>query len=195
MKPPKGIEFEVPTPTAVVVKGIDKQQVGQVAAEIRKLRPPEPYKGKGIRYQGEYVRARWASARRRASRAPDHRDETGPEHIMARITKRDARLRRHRRVRKVAGTAARPRLAVFRSNAAIDAQIIDDEHGHTIAAADSRGVGDGDKSARAKEAGKLLAERAKAAGVEAVVFDRGGYLYHGRVKALADGAREGGLHF
>jgi large subunit ribosomal protein L18 len=115
---------------------------------------------------------------------------------MARITKRDARLRRHRRVRgKVAGTATRPRLAVFRSNAAIYAQIIDDEHGHTIAAADSRGVGDGDKSARAKETGKLLAERAKAAGIDTVVFDRGGYLYHGRVKALADGAREGGLTF
>ena len=115
---------------------------------------------------------------------------------MARITKRDARLRRHRRVRgKVAGTAARPRLAVFRSNAAIYAQIIDDEHGHTLAAADSRSVAEGDKSARAKEAGKLLAERAKAKGVSKVAFDRGGYLYHGRIKALADGARSGGLEF
>jgi large subunit ribosomal protein L18 len=115
---------------------------------------------------------------------------------MARITTREARLRRHRRVRgKVAGTATRPRLAVFRSNTAIYAQLIDDEQGHTVAAADSRAAGEGDKSARAKAAGKLLAERAKAAGVEAAVFDRGGYLYHGRVKALADGAREGGLHF
>jgi large subunit ribosomal protein L18 len=115
---------------------------------------------------------------------------------MARITTREARLRRHRRVRgKVAGTAARPRLAVFRSNAQVYAQLIDDEQGRTIAAADSRAVSEGDKRARAREAGKLLAERAKAAGVEAAVFDRGGYLYHGRVKALADGAREGGLHF
>ena len=115
---------------------------------------------------------------------------------MARITTREARLRRHRRVRgKVAGTAARPRLAVFRSNQTIYAQLIDDDHGHTLAAADSRAVAEGDKSARAKETGKLLAERAKAAGVESVVFDRGGYLYHGRVKALADGAREGGLQF
>jgi large subunit ribosomal protein L18 len=115
---------------------------------------------------------------------------------MARITTREARLRRHRRVRgKVAGTAARPRLAVFRSNQTIYAQLIDDERGHTLAAVDSRAIAEGDKSTRAKEAGKLLAERAKAAGVESVVFDRGGYLYHGRVKALADGAREGGLQF
>ena len=115
---------------------------------------------------------------------------------MARITTREARLRRHRRVRgKVAGTAARPRLAVFRSNQTIYAQLIDDEAGHTLAAVDSRSIAEGDKSARAKAAGKLLAERAKAAGVDAAVFDRGGYLYHGRVKALADGAREGGLQF
>ena len=80
--------------------------------------------------------------------------------------------------------------------ATIYAQLIDDDHGHTLAAADSRTVAsEGDKSAQAKEVGKLIAERAKAAGIETVVFDRGGYLYHGRVKALADGAREGGLSF
>ena len=99
---------------------------------------------------------------------------------------------------KVAGTAERPRLAVFRSNRGIEAQLVDDETGRTVAAASWIGLPKsfkGDKSAQAAEVGKLLAENAKSAGVEAVVFDRGGYLYHGRVKALADGAREGGLVF
>jgi len=113
-------------------------------------------------------------------------------------TKPQSRLRRRRRVRaKVRGTAERPRLSVFRSNRGIQAQLIDDVAGHTIAAVNWT---EGDlkelKSMdQAKQAGELLAERAKAAGVESVVFDRGGYRYHGRVKALADGAREKGLTF
>jgi len=115
---------------------------------------------------------------------------------MSKITPKEARDRRHRRVRgKITGTAERPRLAVFRSNSDVYVQVIDDVQGHTLAAADSRGVKDGDKSAKAKATGVLIAERAKAAGVSSVVFDRGGYLYHGRVKALAEGAREGGLQF
>ena len=112
--------------------------------------------------------------------------------------KRAARLRRHRRVRRrVAGTAERPRLAVFRSNRHIYAQLIDDRAGRTLAAAGSLAVGDGegDKKAAARRVGAELAQRAKAAGITAVVFDRGGYQYHGRVKALADAAREGGLDF
>ena len=99
---------------------------------------------------------------------------------------------------KVAGTVGRPRLVVFRSNRGIEAQLVDDENGRTIASASWLGLAKsfkGDKSAQATEVGKLLAANAKKAGVEAVVFDRGGYLYHGRVKALADGAREGGLQF
>lgn len=105
------------------------------------------------------------------------------------------RKRIHLRVRKkVNGTAERPRLNVFRSNKAIYCQLVDDTKGHTLAAAGSFGL-KGTKSEQATEVGKLIAERAKAAGIEAVVFDRGGYLYHGRVKALADGAREGGLKF
>src|SRR5690349_1809853 len=106
------------------------------------------------------------------------------------------RLRRRRRVRsKVHGTAERPRISVFRSNRGIFAQLIDDDAGRTIAAvtwteADLRSL---KPMEQAKRAGALLAERAKAAGVEAAVFDRGGYQYHGRVQALADGAREGGL--
>ncbi len=113
-------------------------------------------------------------------------------------TKEQARQRRHRRVRsKITGTAERPRLAVYRSNAGIYAQLIDDGAGHTLASASSRDKEvSGSKRAEAPAAvGKLIAERAKAAGVTTVVFDRGGYLYHGRVKALADAAREGGLSF
>ena len=109
-----------------------------------------------------------------------------------------ARRRRHLRVRKrIAGTAERPRLVVSRSSRHMVAQVVDDTRGHTLASAstmeaDLRGL-DGDKTAKARRVGELLAERARAAGVEAVVFDRGGNRYHGRVAAVADGAREGGL--
>jgi large subunit ribosomal protein L18 len=115
------------------------------------------------------------------------------------LTVREARLRRHRRVRgRVQGTAERPRLAVFRSNRGITAQLVDDGSGRTIASASWLGLAKtfkGDKTEQAAEVGKALATAAKQAGVDACVFDRGGYLYHGRVKALADGAREGGLSF
>ena len=118
---------------------------------------------------------------------------------MSTLTKREARERRHRRIRgKVAGTAERPRLAVFRSNRGIFAQLVDDASGRTVAAASWLTLAkafEGSKSEQAAEVGKALAKAAKAAGVETCVFDRGGYLYHGRVKALADGAREGGLRF
>ncbi|MBK7683322.1 MAG: 50S ribosomal protein L18 [Bacteroidia bacterium] len=103
------------------------------------------------------------------------------------------------RIRKiVTGTAERPRLSVFRSNKSIYAQLIDDVNGHTIAAASSRESGVDAKSNKVEQAtsvGKIVAEKAKAAGITAVTFDRGGYLYHGRIKALADGAREAGLQF
>jgi large subunit ribosomal protein L18 len=118
---------------------------------------------------------------------------------MATLTVRQARERRHRRVRKgVSGTAERPRLVVFRSNRGIEAQLIDDLAGKTLAAASSLGLAKsfkGNKVAQAAEVGKALASAAKSAGIETAVFDRGGYLYHGRVKALADAAREGGLRF
>jgi large subunit ribosomal protein L18 len=109
-----------------------------------------------------------------------------------------ARARRHLRLRKkVHGTAARPRLVVSRSNRHMVAQVVDDAQGRTLVSAstlevDLRGLG-GDKTAKAKRVGELVAERAKAAGIDAVVFDRGGNKYHGRVAAVADGAREGGL--
>jgi large subunit ribosomal protein L18 len=117
---------------------------------------------------------------------------------VSKLTTRQARERRHRRVRgKVVGTAERPRLAVFRSNRGVFAQLVDDSSGKTLAGASwvtVKGL-KGNKTDQAKAVGKALADAAKKAGVETVVFDRGGYLYHGRVKALADGAREGGLKF
>ena len=118
---------------------------------------------------------------------------------MSALTVRKARERRHQRVRgKVSGTAERPRLVVFRSNRGIEAQLVDDLEGKTLAAAswlNLKKTFKGSKSEQAAEVGKLLAANAKKANVETVVFDRGGYLYHGRVKALAEGAREGGLTF
>jgi large subunit ribosomal protein L18 len=125
---------------------------------------------------------------------------------MARDSKNIIRLRVHKRIRRrVNGTEERPRLAVFRSVKHIYAQVIDDSKGHTVAAASSNEKAAAEsksaKSAKggnlagAKEVGKMVAERAKDKGIKAVVFDRGGYLYHGRVKALADAAREAGLEF
>ena len=113
-------------------------------------------------------------------------------------TKREQRLRRRHRVRaRVRGSAERPRLSVYRSNRGIFAQLVDDDAGRTLASvswteADLRSLKPMDQ---ARRAGEVLAERAKAAGIDAAVFDRGGYQYHGRVKALAEGAREGGLNF
>jgi large subunit ribosomal protein L18 len=119
---------------------------------------------------------------------------------MPRDSKDDIRIRIHKRIRqRVAGSPERPRLAVFRSLKHISAQVIDDKAGHTLVAASSAekkaGVGSGGNVAGAKDVGRVLAERAKEKGITKVVFDRGGYLYHGRVKALADAARAAGLEF
>jgi large subunit ribosomal protein L6 len=113
---PTGIEFEVPQPTRVIVKGNDKQQVGQVAAVIRKQRPPEPYKGKGIRYEGEYVARKVGQAR--MSVRPRSRPPAPAPRVRA----------------KVQGTAQRPRISVFRSNRGVSAQLIDDDAARTLAA-------------------------------------------------------------
>lgn len=121
---------------------------------------------------------------------------------MAAGSRRDATLKRHRRVRKkVTGTAARPRLAVYRSNRHVYAQLIDDVAGRTLAAASTLSGGDGKASKssgpkdKAKAVGSEIASKAKEAGVDRVVFDRGGFLFHGRIQAVAEGAREGGLDF
>jgi len=115
-------------------------------------------------------------------------------------TRSERRVRRHLRVRKkVAGSAGRPRLVVFRSLKHIYAQLVDDDRGVVLIGVSDQSEGaaveGGGKVARGKAAGKLLAEKAKGAGIKSVVFDRAGYRYHGRVKAVADGAREGGLEF
>jgi large subunit ribosomal protein L18 len=108
--------------------------------------------------------------------------------------KRESRVRRHRRVRKnLSGTAERPRLAIYRSNRHIYAQLVDDHSARTLAAASDLAAGEGNPIERAKQVGQAIAQRARAAGIERAVFDRGGRLYHGRVKAVAEGAREGGL--
>ena len=121
---------------------------------------------------------------------------------MPKVASNEVRLRIHHRIRKrLSGVSARPRLAVFRSNKHIYAQIIDDSKGTTLIAASTldadakKDVKQGGNIAAAKTVGKLVAERAKAKGINAVLFDRGGYLYHGRVKALAEAAREAGLKF
>jgi large subunit ribosomal protein L18 len=117
---------------------------------------------------------------------------------MAVQTRQQSRMRRRRRVRaKIRGTAERPRLSVYRSNRGLFAQLVDDDSGRTVASVnwtekDLRGLS---PMEQAKRSGELLAERAKQAGIESCVFDRGGYRYHGRVRALAEGAREGGLAF
>jgi large subunit ribosomal protein L18 len=111
-------------------------------------------------------------------------------------TREEKRVRRHLRVRKkVSGTTARPRLVVYRSLKHIYAQLVDDTSHRTILTVSSLAIPDGKKTEQSTEVGKLIAERAKAAGITSVVFDRAGYKYHGRVKAVADGAREGGLEF
>ena len=117
---------------------------------------------------------------------------------MSLTTKHAKRLKRRRRVRsKVRCTAERPRLSVFRSNRGMQAQVIDDVRGHTLAAVNwtEKELKDLPRMDQAKRAGELIAQRAKEAGAETVIFDRGGYRYHGRVRALAEGAREGGLRF
>jgi len=115
---------------------------------------------------------------------------------MTTATRRESVRKRHRRVRKkVLGTSERPRLAVYRSNRHIYAQLIDDRAGVTLASASSLAEGDGDPKARAKTVGEQIASKAKSAGIERAVFDRGGFRYHGRIQAVAEGAREGGLEF
>ena len=177
--PREGISFDVPQPTQVIVEGH-----GQAGRRADGRRDPQGAPARAVQGQGHPL-----PGRARAAKGGEARMSTSV---------REARLRRHRRVRgKVSGTAERPRLVVFRSNKGIFAQLVDDEAGRTLASASWLGQRSfkGTKTEQAAAVGKALAAEAKKAGVETCVFDRGGYLYHGRVKALADGAREGGLEF
>ncbi len=176
---PDGIEFEVPQPTRVVVKGISKQLVGETAAIIRKQRPPEPYKGKGIRYEGEYVQRKVESAHER-----HHEGEAAGSNGAARVRA------------KVSGTAERPRISVFRSNRGVSAQLIDDVAGRTLAAVnwfepELRKLTT--KPTAPSAPASCSPSAAKAAGISEAVFDRGGYRYHGHVRAFAEAIREAGI--
>ena len=185
-KLPKGIKAETPSQTEIVVRGVDKQLVGQVAAEIRAFRPPEPYKGKGVRYANERVRAQGSEEEVAGGFSHDERQEAAG--CVARAQPDED-----------AGTG-RYRLSVHRTPRHIYAQVISPDgtgcwparrRSTRIAA---RPASTGNTEAAAK-VGALIAERAKAAGVSQVAFDRSGFKYHGRIKALADAAREGGLEF
>ena len=180
---PEGIEFEVPLPTQVVVRGIDKQAVGEIAARIRKTPATRALQGQG---RALCRRARGEKGRQAGMTSAAVRWTTA-----TRSTHAGARRRgpgqgdRHRRASAPVRLPLEPGLF---------AQLIDDERGHTLAAANwtEPDLRDLKPMEKAKRVGELLAERAKAAGVESCVFDRGGYKYHGRVKALADGARRAG---
>ena len=157
----------------IILESCDKQLLGQVCAKIRSFRKPEPYKGKGIKFVGEEIRR---------------------YNIMT--TKIERRIKIKYRVRnKISGTPERPRMSVFRSNKQIYVQVIDDLSGKTLAAASSLGMAAMPKKEQAAKVGELIAKKAQEAGITAVVFDRNGYLYHGRVKEVADAARNGGLKF
>jgi len=192
---PQGLDVTCPDNNHIVVKGCDKQMVGQFAAEIRAARKPEPYKGKGVRYEGEFVKIKPGKA------------ATSWTLLVAEIVDRNkfnlkVKTRRKRRVRKpLRGTPERPRLSIYRSHKQIYCQAIDDTTGKTLASASTRDKGlkgdvkYGGNSGAASIIGKALAERLLAEGVNEVCFDRGAYKYHGRVAALADAAREAGLKF
>ena len=193
---PDGITFRVETPTRFAVEGIDKQQVGEVAANIRKLRKPDPYKGKGVRYQGEVVRrkagrqgrSRWLQPA--FSRRPVVRPDLGhpPRRPVPPALPAAQEGRRHRRASASGRRPARSRHLFV--------QVVDDATGATA------GVGLDVQADRRRQdrpgprgSARSLADAAKAAGITQVVFDRGGNTYTGRVAAFADAAREGGLEF
>ena len=181
VNPPEGITFELPNANEVVVKGTDRSPLTSASCALRNP-----------------TRARASSTRTSASCARPERLVSDMSVKILGKGKKVARLRRHARLRKkVVGTPERPRLVVTRSNRHMVAQIVDDTKGHTLVSASTLTAEfagfEGTKSEAAKKVGLLVAEKAKAAGIEQVVFDRGGNKYTGRVAAVADGAREGGL--
>ena len=163
----------------IILESCDKQLLGQVCSKIRSFRKPEPYKGKGIKFVGEEIRRK-----------------SGKSAGAIMTTKLERRIKIKYRVRnKISGTTERPRMSVFRSNKQIYVQVIDDLSGRTLAAASSLGMEAMPKKEQAAKVGELIAKKAQEAGITTVVFDRNGYLYHGRIKEVADAARNGGLKF
>ena len=187
MEDPEGIETVLDGQNIIIVKGINKEKVGQYAAEIRAKREPEPYKGKGIKYADEVIRRKVGK---------------GVNVMVSKKSRTLVRKNKHRRLRnRFSGTPQRPRLAVFRSNNHMYAQIIDDTVGKTLVSASTL---DKDVKAECEKTnnldaatvvGKVVAKRALEKGITTVVYDRGGYIYEGKVKALAEAAREAGLEF
>ena len=171
----------------ILLESCDKQLLGQVCSKIRSFRKPEPYKGKGIKFVGEEIRRSLVN------------QPVLNNHLIDSImtTKIERRIKIKYRVRnKISGTTECPRMSVFRSNKQIYVQIIDDLSGKTLAAASSLGMTEKmPKKEQAAKVGELIAKKAQEAGITTVVFDRNGYLYHGRVKEVADAARNGGLKF
>ena len=169
----------------ITLESADKQLLGQICAKIRSFRKPEPYKGKGIKFVGDVIRSK--SGKTAAAKLLL---------ITVMISKIQRRNKIKARIRgKISGTAARPRLCVFRSNKQIYAQVIDDVAANTVVSASSKGITEGTKSEIAAKVGEAVAKKAIEKGIETVVFDRNGFLFHGRIKSLADGARKGGLKF
>ena len=187
MEDPEGIETVLDGQNIIIVKGINKEKVGQYAAEIRAKREPEPYKGKGIKYADEVIRRKVGK---------------GVNVMVSKKSRTLVRKNKHRRLRnRFSGTPQRPRLAVFRSNNHMYAQVIDDTVGKTLVSASTL---DKDVKAECEKTnnldaatvvGKVVAKRALEKGITTVVYDRGGYIYEGKVKALAEAAREAGLEF
>ena len=192
VKIPDGIEVAVEKNTNIQIKGIDKRLVGQFAADIRGKKPPEPYKGKGIRYVDEYVNAKQAKPVRRL-RGFFYMDNSQLHRNRTRI-KRVLRVRQNLR-----GDQDKPRLSVHKSSKHLYVQLIDDEKSTTLASISTmtKEFRDSEYNRKNKEAAKQLglkiAELAKQKNVQKVVFDRGRYKYHGLIASIADGAREGGL--
>ena len=179
---PDSVDVETPSQTEVVLKSYNKQTLGQVAAEIRAFRPPEPYKGKGVRYSDEHVKRKEAKKAAGAGLS----------------TKNITRLRRAKKTRAMIKNQDSPRLTVFRSSRHFYAQVFDNQGSKVIVSASTNEKDSKIKSNNleaAVEVGKKVAERALENGVKKVVFDRAGYKYHGRIKALADSARNAGLEF
>jgi large subunit ribosomal protein L6 len=184
---PDGIKIAVEANTKVSVSGASKEQVGQVCAEIRFLRPPEPYKGKGIKYEEETI----------IRNIVKFGIKLGYVNMRNMIDKIRKRYRRKIRIRKrVSGTGERPRISIFKSNKYVYLQVIDDTAQHTLVSASNLEKDNKNIKSKVSEIvklGEILGQRLKDKNITKAVFDRNGYMYHGIIKAVADGIRKSGI--